>query len=255
MEKAQENFNKALYALLNEKNYKEIVSEMVAKGFDINSYDEKGETLMCKYFSSVRWYYRHQDGSPLFPQEYEYVSQREEEVTKFLESLGAQTETENSKKRKQKIKMLGERIEQEKLKYQKKKYLDTLPPKKEFDSIEDALKYENLEALKKFIAEGANINAPDSRGKTILDQYINIRDTFGYESALGQATGNYITAFSQEEAEHADRVIALLKSVGATQGTDLPSINLPPKEKTNPKKKGFNSLLERMFRISKKQQR
>lgn len=216
MSDTKNDFDKAISALVYDSNYKNVIQEMVKNGFDINSCTENGSTVLSEYLKLAMGFYWRQEGGILSPSESGIVEKKIKEVTVFLKSLGAKEETEQAKLIKFDIQNRNEKIKQDIDNAERLAYLTTLPPKKEFNSLQEAIKYENMPALKDFISQGENINACDSDGNTILAQYMKKLE----DQVTAQMTGNYYLALPFREAQHVNRVITMLEEVGALMETD-----------------------------------
>lgn len=215
MAQKQDDFNTALEALLHNNDYKKIISEMVANGFDVNSCDEQGFTLKKQYRTRSAEFYRLQDGSALFSFEYDEVKKYDKERMEFLEQLGAKDETEQSKYIQQKIEETRQLAQQKREAQEKNKYLETLPKKSKITSLDDALKYEDANALKSLIDKGQDINACDNDGNTMLKKFIDKRGKYDLEVGMSQMEGRYHLSFTEDEYKHLSRVIDMLQKEGA----------------------------------------
>lgn len=174
---------------------KEKISEMIKGGFNINQCDNEGKTLTKVW---EKWCYDNIGG--VFKEDLERAS--------FLYSVGARDETEESNRIKFELKQKNAEME-------RRKYISTLPPKGEILSIEDALKYEDIEALKSLLKKGHSINKCDEYGNTLLEQcltkWLKLHSKQEFDDRYG-----YIYS---SEYMHVDRVRDILEYFGAKRNT------------------------------------
>ncbi|MBR3501754.1 MAG: ankyrin repeat domain-containing protein, partial [Alphaproteobacteria bacterium] len=168
---------------------------MIKGGFNINQCDNEGKTLVKVW---EKWCYDNIGG----------VFSEDLERARFLYSVGAKDETEESNRIKFELKQKNAEME-------RRKYLSTLPPKGEILSIEDALKYEDIEALKSLLKKGHSINKCDEYGNTLLEQcltkWLKLHSKQEFDDRYG-----YIYS---SEYMHVDRVRDILEYFGAKRNT------------------------------------